>query len=127
MGLLKKTDPNLLITIARKMVHHLGEHGIKEAECLWELFSSAYQEDREILETNFPYQFKNNKEAIGSLDRVFDLAGIHLDEEDILKASSCGSGRINPVSWSMPLFSKTGPLPICLAHWTDINPYLTRA
>ena len=86
LGLLKKTDPNLLITIARKMVHHLCEHGIKEAEGLWGLFSSAYQEDREILETNFPYEFKTNKGAIGSLDTVFNLAGIHLDEEDILNS-----------------------------------------
>ncbi len=86
LNLLKKTDPNLLITIARKMVHHLCEHGIKEAEGLWELFSSAYQEDREIIETNFPYKFKTNKDAIGSLDKVFDLAGIHLDEEDILNS-----------------------------------------
>ncbi len=86
LNLLKKTDPNLLITIARKMIHHLCEHGIKEAESLWGLFSSAYYEDREILETNFPYQFKTNKDAIGSLDKVFDLAGIYLDEEDILNS-----------------------------------------
>ncbi len=86
LGLLKKTDPDLLITIARKMVHHLCEHGIKEAENLWGLFSSAYQEDRDILETNFPYEFKTNNDAIGSLDTVFNLAGIHLDEEDILNS-----------------------------------------
>jgi pyruvate,water dikinase len=86
LGLLKKTDPDLLITIARKMVHHLCEHGIKEAESLWGLFSSAYHEDRDILETNFPYEFKTNKDAIGSLDTVFNLAGIHLDEEDILNS-----------------------------------------
>jgi len=86
LSLLKKTDPDLLITIARKMVHHLCEHGIKEAESLWGLFSSAYQEDREIIETNYPYHFKKNKEAIGSLDAVFNLAGISLDEEDILNS-----------------------------------------
>ncbi len=86
LTLLKKTDPNLLITIARKMVHHLCEHGIKEAESLWGLFSSAYQEDRDILETNFPHQFKTKKDIIGSLDTVFNLAGIHLDEEDILNS-----------------------------------------
>lgn len=86
LGLLKKTDPNLLITIARKMVHHLCEHGIKEADRLWSLFSSAYQDDRDILETNFPFQFKTNKDTIGSLDTVFNLAGIHLDEEDILNS-----------------------------------------
>jgi len=86
LGLLKKTDPDLLITIARKMVHHLCEHGIKEAESLWGIFSSAYQEDREIIETNFPYKFETNEDAIGSLDTVFNLVGIHLDEEDILNS-----------------------------------------
>ncbi len=86
LNLLKRTDPDLLVTIARKMVHHLCEHGIKEADSLWRLFSSAYQEDRDILESNFPYQFKTNKDAIGSLDTVFNLAGIHLDEEDILNS-----------------------------------------
>ena len=86
LNLLKKTDPELLITIARKLVHHLCGHGIKDAEDLWNLFSSAYREDREIIEANFPYQFKTNDDAIGSLDAVFDMAGKHLDEEDILNS-----------------------------------------
>jgi hypothetical protein len=84
LNLLKKTDPELLITIARKMVHHLCGRGIKEAESLWELFSSAYREDREIIEANFPYQLKTEDDAIGSLDTVFDMAGKYLEEEDIL-------------------------------------------
>lgn len=83
LSLLKKTDPDLLITIARKMVHHLCDHSIQEAEGLWTLFSSAYREDRDILETNFPYQFKVEKEAVGTLDSVFDLAEKYLDEEEI--------------------------------------------
>ncbi len=84
LNLLKKTDPNLLITIARKTVHHLCGRGIKEAEVLWELFSSAYLEDRDIIESNFPYQLKSEQDAIGSLDQVFNLAGVHLDENEIL-------------------------------------------
>jgi pyruvate,water dikinase len=84
LTLLKKTDPDLLITIARKMVHHLCDHGIKEADSLWELFSSAYREDQDIIETNFPNQFKSNQEAVESLDKIFDLAGKYLDEDDIL-------------------------------------------
>jgi pyruvate,water dikinase len=84
LTLLKKTDPDLLITIARKMVHHLCDHGIKEADSLWEVFSSAYKEDREIIDTNFPYQFKTGEEAIGSLDGIFNLAGKYLEEGDIL-------------------------------------------
>ncbi len=83
LSLLKKTDPDLLITIARKMVHQMCDHGIKEAEGLWTLFSSAYREDRDILETNFPYQFKVDKDAVGTLDAVFDLAEEFLDEEEI--------------------------------------------
>ena len=86
LGLLKKTDPDLLITIARKMVHHLCDHGVKEAEGLWTLFSSAYREDRDILETNFPYQFKVDREAVGTLDSVFDLAEKYLDEEVIFSS-----------------------------------------
>ncbi len=86
LGLLKKTDPDLLITIARKMVHHLCDHGVKEAEGLWTLFSSAYREDRDILETNFPYQFKVDREAVDTLDSVFDLAEKHLDEEMIFSS-----------------------------------------
>jgi len=84
LSLLEKTDPNLLITIARKMVHHLCGKGIKEAAELLELFSSAYLEDIELLEANFPYQFKSDEDAIGAIDEVFKLAGKNLDEDDIL-------------------------------------------
>ncbi len=84
VDLLKKTDPNLLITIARKMVHHLSGRGIQEAEGLLTLFSSVYFEDQDILDTNFPYQNKFEDESEGSLDIVFELAGEHLDENDIL-------------------------------------------
>lgn len=83
LSLLKKTDPDLLITVARKMVHHMCDHGIKEAESLWTLFSSAYREDRDILEANFPYQFKVDKDAVETLDSVFNLAEKYLAEEDI--------------------------------------------
>ncbi len=86
LGLLKKTDPDLLITIARKMVHQLCDHGIKEAEGLWTLFSSAYREDREILDSNFPYEFKVDKEDISTLNAVFDLAEKHLDEEALFSS-----------------------------------------
>jgi len=86
LNLLKKTDPDLLITIARKMVHHMCDHGIREAEGLWTLFSSAYREDRDILETNFPYQVKIDKEAVGTLDAVFDLAEEFLDEEMVFSS-----------------------------------------
>ncbi|MCJ7716950.1 MAG: nucleotidyltransferase domain-containing protein [Anaerolineales bacterium] len=86
LNLLQKTDPGLLITIARKMVHLLSGRGVKEAEGLLELFSSVYREDREILETNFPYQFKTDGDAIGSLDEVFVLAEKNLDEDELLSS-----------------------------------------
>ena len=84
LSLLQKTDPNLLFTISRKMVHYLSGRGIKEAYGLLELFSSAYSEEREILEANYPYQLKSGSDAIGTLDNVFKLAGIYLDEDEIL-------------------------------------------
>ena len=55
-----------------------------DAENLWDLFSSAYREDQDIIESNFPYQFKPEQTAVDSLDRVFELAGEHLDEDQIL-------------------------------------------
>jgi len=84
LSLLQKTDPNLLITISRKMVHHLSGRGVKEADGLLELFSSAYREEREILEANYPYQLKSDSDAIGTLDKVYKLAGMYLDEDEIL-------------------------------------------
>jgi len=84
LSLLQKTDPNLLITISRKMVHHLSGRGVKEADGLLELFSSAYREDREILEANYPYQLKSDSDAIGTLDKVYKLVGMYLDEDEIL-------------------------------------------
>jgi len=84
LSLLQKTDPNLLITISRKMVHHLSGRGIKEAEGLLEIFSSAYREEREILEANYPYKIKSGSDAIGTLDKVYKLAGVYLDEDEIL-------------------------------------------
>jgi len=84
LSLLQKTDPSLLITISRKMVHYLSGRGIKEADGLLELFSSAYREEREILETNYPYQLKSDSDAIGTLDKVYKLAGMYLDEDEIL-------------------------------------------
>jgi pyruvate,water dikinase len=86
LSLLKKTDPDLLITVARKMVHLMCDQGIKEAEGLWTLFSSAYREDREILETNFPYQFKVDEDDIDTLDSVYDLAEKFLAEEEIFSS-----------------------------------------
>jgi len=84
LSLLQKTDPSLLITISRKMVHYLSGRGIKEADGLLELFSSAYREEREILESNYPYQLKSDSDAIGTLDKVYKLAGMYLDEDEIL-------------------------------------------
>lgn len=84
LSLLQKTDPNLLITISRKMVHHLCGRGIKEAEGLLEIFSSAYREEREILEANYPYQLKSDSDASSTFDEVYKLAGMYLDEDEIL-------------------------------------------
>ncbi len=84
LDLLQKTDSNLLITIARKTVHLLYGSGVKEAEGLLELFSSAYREERDLLEANAPYQFNSNENATDAIDQVFNLAEANLDDEVIL-------------------------------------------
>lgn len=84
LSLLQKTDPNLLIRMARRMINYLCWSGIKEAEGLLKLFSSVNAEDGELLGVNFPYQIRSGDDAIGIIDEVFELAGMYLSENDIL-------------------------------------------
>jgi predicted nucleotidyltransferase len=84
LSLLQKTDPNLLIRMARRMINYLCWSGIKEAEGLLKLFSSVNPEDGELLGGNLPYKIRSGDDAVGIIDDVFELAGKYLSENDIL-------------------------------------------
>ena len=45
LSLLRKTDPNLLMRISRKMINFLSWNGVKKADRLLKDFSSAYREE----------------------------------------------------------------------------------
>ena len=84
LTLLKRTDPNLLIRISRKMINYLCWSNVKQAEDLLRYFSPAYAEDRELLDVNYPYQIKTQSDVLAVSDKVFQLADEHLNEDDIL-------------------------------------------
>jgi hypothetical protein len=85
LNLLKRTDPNLLTQISRKMINYLCWVGVKEAEKLLQFFTLAYKNDREILDTNRPFQVGDSSEAIAVSDKVFELASQHIPEEIIFE------------------------------------------
>jgi predicted nucleotidyltransferase len=82
--LLKRTDPNLLVRISRKMISYLMWNGIKEAEELLDHFSPAYPEERE-LEANRPFEYLGDNDLLAVSDDVFELAGQHIDGDEILE------------------------------------------
>lgn len=83
LDLLKRTDPELLMRITRKMINYLGWSGIKQVEGLLEQSSLAYggsipQED------NRPYQGQGANSLLEITDQVFDIASQHLSRQAIL-------------------------------------------
>jgi len=85
IDLLKRTDPNLLTLISRKMINYLCWAGVAEAEKLLEHFTPAYRRDRELLDANQPFQIEHSDETLAVSDSVFELAGTHLSKEIILE------------------------------------------
>jgi len=86
--LLKKTDPNLLIRISRKMLNYLCWSGIKEAEQLLEQFNPFYKsEESELLqEINSPYPQKDTNDFLTISEDIYKIASIYLSEKEILNS-----------------------------------------
>lgn len=84
LGLLQKTDPNLLFRVARRMINYLCKRGITEAERLLKLFGSVDRENRDLLGINYPDQVRSGDDAAEIIDEVFELAEIYLSENEIL-------------------------------------------
>jgi pyruvate,water dikinase len=83
LDLLKRTDPDLLTRLSRKMIHHLGLHGIAEAERLLERSASLHLE-QDDLDDNRPIQSPGPASLLEITDEVFTIASKHLTREDIL-------------------------------------------
>ena len=83
LDLLKRTDPDLLMRITRKMVNYLSWNGIKDAEKLLEAYSLAYSGDG-LLDGNRPAAGPTAASLLEMSDEVFAVAVRHLSREAIL-------------------------------------------
>lgn len=86
--MLKGTNPKLLVSISRKMINFLCWSGIREAEGLFEIFSPAYYDRIELLKEgdNRPYQETATNDLISASYEIFELAGKHLAEKEIINS-----------------------------------------
>ena len=83
LDLLKRTDPELVMRIARKMINFLGWRGIKEAEQLLDLFDPTGH-GRLRGDTNHPAEDAGTAPPVDVSDAVFALAGQHLSRQVIM-------------------------------------------
>lgn len=85
LDLLKRTDPNLLMRISRKMITYMSWNDIPEVENLLQLLSPAFQEGEEAFDPNQPFQRRPSQDILAVSDEVFTIAGKHMPHEDILE------------------------------------------
>ncbi len=84
LDLLKRTDPDLLIRITRKMITYLSWNNIPGIESLLELFNPIHQDSEEFNDLNRPFQDQASRDILVLSDEVFTIASDHLPQEDIL-------------------------------------------
>jgi len=86
LELLRRTDPDLYIRIARKMLNHLIWSGIDEAERVLQAFNPTpqYQSDDVMGESNVPLQKWDFENSAKISNEVFKLAIKHLNNSEIL-------------------------------------------
>ncbi len=85
IDLLRRTDPNLLIRVSRRMVNYLFWNGIKEAEKLMNHFSPSYKRGINPLEEiNRPFQKQISADILSISNDIFKVAGKHLRKEKTL-------------------------------------------
>ncbi|UCH64785.1 MAG: PEP/pyruvate-binding domain-containing protein [Ignavibacterium sp.] len=86
IDLLRRTDPNLLIRVSRRMVNYLFWNGIKEAEELMNHFSPSYKRGINPLEEiNKPFQKQISADILSISNDIFKVAGKHLKKEQTLE------------------------------------------
>lgn len=86
IDLLKRTDPNLLIRVSRRMVNYLFWNGIEEAGGLMDHFSPSYKRGINPLEEiNKPFQKQISADILSISNDIFRVAGKHLKKEKTLE------------------------------------------
>lgn len=84
LNLLRRTDPRLLIRVARKMINYLCWNDIEGAQALLRTFSPIYHEQSEVLDDNRPFQYQAEEDKLSAAEDIFNLASKHLTEDAII-------------------------------------------
>lgn len=83
LDLLRRTDPDMLLHVSRKMINHLYWNGVKEAADLLHDFSPGCQDSCQPGEVNYP----SAKLPLGNLnhlcEKTFQLAARNLSDNEI--------------------------------------------
>jgi hypothetical protein len=84
--LLKRTDPDVLTRISRKMLNYLIWRGVEAAESLLQEFMPflRYGQQDIIAETNIPLQKKAFDNSYLLIQKVFGIASDNLSEDEII-------------------------------------------
>ena len=83
LDLLRRTDPNMLLYVSRKMINHLYRNGITEAGSLLNDFSPGWQDTFSRGEVNYP----SARVPLGNIntisEKTFQIAARHLSDQEI--------------------------------------------
>jgi predicted nucleotidyltransferase len=85
MEMLHKTNPQLLIRIAKKMVTYLVWKGIREANDLYEYFAPLDDDQDYFKETNYPHKSRKVVNTMEIISKVIKLNNEYLSENEIFE------------------------------------------
>jgi len=85
MEMLRKTNPKLVVRIAKKMVNYLVWKGVRDAESLYEYFSPGSPVTSEFFkETNSPYKVESEMDTMQIISKVIEKTNLYLSEDEVL-------------------------------------------
>jgi len=86
LELLQRTDHELFLSIARKMLNHLVWKGVSEAEELLQRFNPDLiaNPDKFVGETNIPTKIQRPEDSGAIIKDIFDVAARHLSPNELL-------------------------------------------
>jgi len=85
MEMLRKTNPKLLVRIAKKMVTYLVWKGIREASDLYEYFAPFDGEQDYFKETNYPHKANKYVDPMEIISKVIQINNRYLSETEMLE------------------------------------------
>jgi hypothetical protein len=86
LDFLRRTDPDLLRRITRRMINYLDLSGITEAEDLLRKFASEEGDPSERTDDNVPMRKTQQSDLVLLSQETFEIAARHLGEEDMVSS-----------------------------------------